>query len=125
MHILDYPLLTDENIHSDVVTYLRKKGFDVLDIKEEALQGKKDSEILAIAYEQKRVVITHDSDFGLLTIMKGQPFIGIIFIRPGDIQTLRTINQLEKFINAKIILKPQFMIVIQRDKIRIRILEEE
>ena len=124
MNILNYPLLTDENINPEVVTYLRNKGFDVLDIKEEGWHGKKDSEILSISFEQNRVIITHDADFGLLAIMKRQPFIGIIYIRPGDIQPLRTISQLERFIEAKITVKPQFMIVIQKNKIRIRTLEK-
>ena len=70
-------------------------------------------------------MITHDSDFGLLAITKNQPFIGIIYIRPGDIQAAKTIHQLEKFIHAKIVLKPQFMIVIQEAKVRIRFLEKE
>jgi len=71
------------------------------------------------------VVITHDGDFGLLSVMKGVPFTGIIYIRPGDIRPLRIINQLERFIEAKIAIKPQFMIVIQENKIRVRTIERE
>lgn len=44
MNILGYRLLTDENIHPEVVKYLRFKGFDVFDTKEEGLRGKKDME---------------------------------------------------------------------------------
>jgi len=45
MNILDFSILTDENIHPEVVAYLRTKGFDVLDVKEEGWQGKKDSDL--------------------------------------------------------------------------------
>ncbi len=124
-YISDYRFLTDENINPDVVAYLRANGFDVLDVKEQGWFGENDSELLKIAFEQNRVMITHDSDFGLLAITKNQPFIGIIYIRPGDIQAEKTIDQLEKFIHAKIVLRPQFMIVIQEAKIRIRFLGKE
>ena len=124
-YISDYRFLTDENINPDVVAYLRANGFDVLDVKEQGWFGENDSELLKIAFEQNRVMITHDSDFGLLAITKNQPFIGIIYIRSGDIQAEKTIDQLEKFIHAKIVLRPQFMIVIQEAKIRIRFLGKE
>lgn len=125
MNISDFAILSDENIHPEVVAYLRNKGFDVLDVKEEGWQGKKDSDLIAISHEQGRVVITHDGDFGLLAVMTRVPFTGIIYIRPGDIKPLRIINQLERFIEAKINLKPQFMIVIQKNKIRVRTIERE
>jgi len=53
MKISDFSLLTDENLHPEVITYLRNKGFDVLDVKEQEWHGKKDSDILAISYEQR------------------------------------------------------------------------
>ena len=70
-------------------------------------------------------MITHDSDFGLLAIMKEQPFIGIIYIRPGNIHASKTIHQFDKFIDTDIALKTGFMIVIQESKIRIRFIEPE
>jgi predicted nuclease of predicted toxin-antitoxin system len=44
------------------------------------------------------VVLIHDSDFGTLVITQDEPFVGIIYLRPGHIraeftiQTLRTID---------------------------------
>ena len=37
-----------------------------------------DSEILAIAYREQRVLVTLDKDFGELAVLKGQPHTGII-----------------------------------------------
>ena len=50
--INDFKILTDENIHPDLVAYLRHKGFDVLDVKERGWFGKKDSDLLKISFEQ-------------------------------------------------------------------------
>ncbi len=60
MKISGFSLLTDENVHPEVITYLRNKGFDVLDVKEQEWYEKKDSDILAISYEQrnKRIFVS-------------------------------------------------------------------
>jgi len=42
MILKDFKFLTDENIHPDVVHYLRKSNFDVKDVKESKLFGKSD-----------------------------------------------------------------------------------
>ncbi|MCB0611393.1 MAG: DUF5615 family PIN-like protein [Lewinellaceae bacterium] len=39
MKLNEFQLLTDENINPDLVEYLRKHGFNVLDIKESGRQG--------------------------------------------------------------------------------------
>lgn len=41
MRLEEFPWLTDENIHPEVVAYLRSRGFDVLDVKEQGWQGRK------------------------------------------------------------------------------------
>ena len=43
MSLLSAPrILTDENVSPKVVSYLRKKGLDVIDTKEEKWHGKED-----------------------------------------------------------------------------------
>jgi predicted nuclease of predicted toxin-antitoxin system len=59
---LDCPLLADENIHPDVVVFLRQQGYDVRSIAEEGLFGEKDVAVLRMAYAAGRAVLTHDSD---------------------------------------------------------------
>ncbi len=72
--------LSDENIASSVVHALRKEGFDVLDIKEASLQGTSDNEILRIAEKEKRVILTHDKDFGSV-LQRPLKHQGIILLR--------------------------------------------
>jgi len=66
MKLQELQLFTDENIDTEFLDYLRSKGFNVFDIKENNLSGSMDDVLLALSYEQNRVIITLDSDFGTL-----------------------------------------------------------
>jgi predicted nuclease of predicted toxin-antitoxin system len=85
MRPLDFPLLADENIHPEVVAALAARGKQITSVVAAGLAGKQDREILGYAHERGWVVLTHDSDFGTLSIAMGEPYIGIVFLRPGHI----------------------------------------
>lgn len=120
MSQFSFPVVTDENIHPRIVTYLRGVDINVLDIKEQNWFGMSDAEILTRAYEQGRVVITHDSDFGRLAVLSDKPLIGILYLRPAEIQTSKTIEKLSNFLTTSLELQPPFIAVIQDKKVRIR-----
>jgi predicted nuclease of predicted toxin-antitoxin system len=65
---LEYPLLLDENIHPAVASGLVALGCDVVTVASRDAAGATDEEVLAIANAEGRVVVTHDSDFGTLTV---------------------------------------------------------
>ncbi|MEW5940175.1 MAG: DUF5615 family PIN-like protein, partial [Chloroflexota bacterium] len=64
MRALDFPLLADENIHPEVVEFVRKAGADIESVSGRGQYSLSDAEILRQANEEGRVVLTHDSDFG-------------------------------------------------------------
>ena len=66
--------ITDENIDVEVKDFLREKGFDVFDIKEARLFSVLDEAILESSYQEKRIVLTQDSDFGTLIFRDKKPF---------------------------------------------------
>ncbi len=68
MKLREFPLLTDQNIHADVVAFLRDEGFDVVDVQQAGLFNAEDAAILSWAVMQGRVIVTHDADFGMLAI---------------------------------------------------------
>ena len=110
MRPLDFALLEDENIHPDVISYLRQQECNVRSVVEDRLIGQSDRTVLCAAYADGRVVLTHDSDFGTLVITQEEPFVGIIYLRPGHIraeftiQTLRTIDAQALDVEAPFIL---------------------
>ena len=117
MRPLGFPLLADENIHPDVIFYLRQQECDIRSIAEDALFGQSDQAVLRTAYDDGRVVLTHDSDFGTLAITQDEPFIGIIYLRPGHIQAEFTIRTLRTIDAQPLDVHPPFIIVAeQRDQ---------
>ena len=71
-------LLLDENIGFRVYGILLDKGYDVKTILKEK-RGAPDEEIIKIAAEQNRIIITLDKDFGYLAQAYKPP--GIVLLR--------------------------------------------
>src|SRR5205807_9253471 len=64
-----------------VITELRKRGHDVLSVKE-SMRAEKDDAILARAQVEQRIVVTQDKDFGELAFRSRLPAsCGIILFR--------------------------------------------
>ena len=122
MKALDFPLLADENVHPDVILFLREAGLDVESISEQGKYGLPDTQVLQQATESDRVVLTHDSDFGGLALM-GAQFIGIVYIRPGHIRTDFTVKTLQAVRDNAPEVTPPFILVAERtgDTVKIRV----
>jgi predicted nuclease of predicted toxin-antitoxin system len=119
----DFPLFADQNIHADVVAFLRAGGFAVVDVAEAQLNGVSDALILARAVAEGRVVVSHDADFGTLAIARGSPVVGIVYLRPGHVGPEPTIDTLTRLLAADPDLKPPFLLVAKRagDRVSIRV----
>ena len=119
-------MLADENIQSEVIEFLRLEGFDVLSAKESVLQGTSDAEILRQAFEERRIVLTHDRDFSTLAIAGQQSTYAILYVRPRHIQSAFTIQTLRSLLalTEDTALEPPYIIVVERTgetlKIRVR-----
>ena len=121
MNPLDFPLLADENIHPAVVSYLRQQEYDIRFTVEEELFGQSDRAVLSMAYADGRVVLTHDSDFGMLVITQGEPFIGIVYLRPGHIRAEFTIQTLRTVAAQPLEVRPPFIVVAEQRGQRVQI----
>lgn len=120
----DHRLVADENIHPQVVTFLRQLECDVLDLKESERLGLTDMDLLRISDGQKRILLTHDADFVSYALVSGA-FYGIIYLRPchpdGGVseESLRSILPKLNGLNAP------FLVVAHRldNRLRLRIRE--
>ena len=122
MKALDFPLLADENIHPEVIAYLQRAGFEVASIAEQGKFGLSDVEVLDQATSLDRVVLTHDSDFGRLAL-SGRKFVGVIYLRPGHIQSDFTIKSLQAIQDSAPDIVSPFILVAERtgDTVKIRV----
>ena len=118
-----FKILCDENIHPDVLDYLIGLGLDIQSIKGLGLNGLDDEQVLAHAFRNDQVVLTHDSDFGTLVIAEQKSFYGIVYLKPGHILPKFTIESLNALLDASIEVEAPFIVVIkhQVDGIRIRV----
>ena len=72
--------LADENVEKAVVDILQSLGFDVLYAREK-LKGVPDDELIDIANQEGRILITNDKDFGELVYLQKKIAEGILLMR--------------------------------------------
>jgi predicted nuclease of predicted toxin-antitoxin system len=121
MKLREVLLFTDENIDPEFLHYLRVQGFDVFDVKENGLSGSMDDVLLALAFEQNRIIVTLDSDFGTLIYRDNHPFLGIIYLRPGHFKTEYHIEIWEGLMLLDVDLLSPFIMVLEQDKSGIKL----
>lgn len=63
--------------------FLRKQGHDVLSVSEE-MPHSTDQNVLSKAWNEQRVLITNDKDFGQLIFRSSQKSYGILLLRLRD-----------------------------------------
>jgi predicted nuclease of predicted toxin-antitoxin system len=114
LKLRDLAYLADESLDPDVATHLKTLGWDVKTATEMSLLGKSDAEVLQTAFAAKRVVLTHDSDFGALAINLGEPCFGIVYLRPGHIRAEYTISTLDAVLQRNPDVEPPFILVASR-----------
>ena len=113
-------ILADENVSPRVVAFLRQIGLDVSDVKEKGWQGTEDKHLVAIAREEKRFILTHDSDFGTLSINEGVPCYGIIYMRLHNLKISNVITVFQKLFLIEKDIEEGALIVVEDTRIRIR-----
>ena len=94
--------LANENISGPGIALLRNNGIDLLAIAE-THRGIADSEVMRMAIEQKRTILTHDSDYGELIFKHGyRPPAGVVFFRIYDFEPDEPAQMLLDLIRSKI-----------------------
>jgi predicted nuclease of predicted toxin-antitoxin system len=124
MHPLHYPILADENIHEEVVYFLRKQGLQIESIKERGLRGSTDKQIIALAQSEEKIILTHDAYFGRILHFSQGIKTGVIFLRPGHIDYTFTIQTITSILATELQAQIPFIMVAERTgediKIRLR-----
>ncbi len=109
--------LIDECVDYLLVGWMRDLGYDVLSIAED-VSGIKDSNVLALAVSQVRVLVTNDKGFSDMVFREKRDHTGIILLRMQD-ETLGVIKQMlsELFKHYHTQIENNF-IVINKNSIR-------
>jgi len=75
--------IVDECTGSRVAKWLRGEGHDVFSVYDEA-RGLSDDGVIKIAWDEQRILVTNDKDFGEKVFRDRRPHVGVILMRLED-----------------------------------------
>jgi len=110
--------VADESCAAPVILALREAGHSVVAIAEVA-QGATDEEVLDRALNERRVLVTEDSDFGELVYGRGRCSAGVMLVRfPSHVRRAKTATVVEAVAKLGSRLQNAF-VVVERGRVRI------
>lgn len=86
--------LADMGIALDVITALRASGHDALHLRERGLHRMVDDDILALAGQESRIILTHDLDFGRILAHSGATGPSVVTFRLANMAPVSVLSRL-------------------------------
>ncbi len=123
MLLADYRILIDENIAPAAAAFLKKIYKDAVYVPEAGLSGKDDNTLIEYALKENRIIFTQDKSFGNFYRRIAEEKIGIIFLRPGHVESEVTVSIVTALISKELSVELPFVIVaeLQGDTVKVRI----
>jgi predicted nuclease of predicted toxin-antitoxin system len=116
-------LLMNENITRTVIEELRRRGHDVLSVKE-SMCAEQDEVILTHAQAEQRIVVTQDKDFGELAFRSQLPAsCGVILFRLSGTNPDHDNQRMVEVLEGRTDWVGHFSVVTD-DRVRMRALPE-
>jgi predicted nuclease of predicted toxin-antitoxin system len=115
-------VIADENINYHIIKALREIDIDVLSISEQ-FPGISDEEVIQLAINSSRIVITEDKDFGEWVFAHNKKNISVILLRYHHTDLLKIISALLSLFNNNPDTLITKFITLTKNKIRIRQLD--
>jgi predicted nuclease of predicted toxin-antitoxin system len=112
-------LLADENLHADLVRWLRARGHDV-SYAAETLAGEPDEPLLRRARAEGRILITDDKDFGELVVRRGHATAGVLLLRLRSPSLEARVARLDAVWSAVEPKLPRAFVVVSDHRVRVR-----
>ena len=110
--------LADVNVEKPIANHLAKQGYDIKWIPDYD-RGMIDEDLLQMANEEQRILITNDRGFGDLIIMDKRLTAGVILFRvkgQGSQEKIRLLRKLLMGYSDKLL---NHYVIVSRSKIRI------
>lgn len=115
--------LADVGISTGAVAFLCEWGHDAIHLFEQDLHRLSDTDIIAKAHQEKRIILTHDLDFGDLMAASGNRLPSIIIFRLPDMRPPNVILHLQMILNPhQAILESRALLSVTQNRIRVRVL---
>jgi len=112
---------TDENIPLEAVDLLRAAGHDALSVFDESLAGRADAKIASVCREERRTLITLDTDFSDIRTYPPADYSGLVVLRLPR----QSVSEVTRVVRRLLeVLKKNDchgqLWIVERDRIRVR-----
>ena len=111
--------LADECCDAALVDALRSDGYDVL-YAIESLRGATDDELLAVAFSDRRILLTEDKDFGELVYRLQRPAHEVVLLRFDVADRALKLPRLRDLLEQEAERLVGAFVVLEVNKIRVR-----
>ena len=112
-------LIADEGVDKSIVDHLRSLNYDVIYVLELA-PGLPDKDVLSMAFKEKAILLTMDTDFGELVYRLKESSFGVLLLRLSGLSVKQKQSITASAIKThKNEIKESFS-VVTKDAIRIR-----
>jgi predicted nuclease of predicted toxin-antitoxin system len=115
--------LLDQSTDARLLSYLKQLGHDVTQIHHTYPESTPDEEVLSIARQEERILITDDRDFGELVFRLQQPHAGVIFLRLGTYAPLELKIERLNYVLTQYADKLGQFLVVKKRTVRVSHLE--
>jgi predicted nuclease of predicted toxin-antitoxin system len=116
-------LLVDEALQDALDHRLAESGHDVTHVRLLGLAGRTDDEVMALALQEARVLVTTDTDFGTILALTGAAGPSVLLLRGvSDSVTGRVAAIIDVLPRVEYELSQGAVVVIEEDRYRIRYL---
>jgi len=112
-------IIADENIDAAIIKSLREQGIDALSIREN-YTGITDAEVIEIAKDNDRVILTEDKDFGEWVFARKEINISVILLRYFYKERYSILNILLTYLKDNINELSGKFVTLTPHKIRVR-----
>ncbi len=107
--------LLDESAELRLAILLRREGHDVKAIAHDYPHGLPDDDVLALAREEQRILVTNDRDFGELVFRHRLTHSGVIFFRMRDQATTTKLARMQTLLQNYTDRLDQFIVITTQD----------
>lgn len=119
-------LLVDESLQQSLAIDLVAEGHDAVHVVDIGMHGRPDSDILSRAFQEDRVIVTADTDFGTLLALSGAAGPSVILLRRGGRRVperVRTVLTVLGLVAEH--LRTGAVVTVDHEQIRVRLLPVE